>query len=226
MLVKQCATCQKRLPSHCQEPMMSDPSPDYVFQDVLADLFQHGSLHVLVYADRLSGWPVVHHWRHDATAREVIQAVMNNFVELGVPMRFRSDGPLFDARVFQDALERWRGNSTPHYPQSNGDAEAVVKVVKELVAKVAPSGDLSSEASLTGLLELRNIPHESGLSPAQIVFGHQLRSIIPAHHSSHASQWKEALVAKERARQQLMRRSDFVMMLGHAPSLRYPSVCQ
>jgi hypothetical protein len=81
----------------------------------------------LVYADRLSNWPVVHQWRHDATAREVIQAVMNNFVESGVPMRFRSDGgPLFDARVFQDALQRWRGNSTPHYPQSNGDAEAVV----------------------------------------------------------------------------------------------------
>lgn len=72
-----------------------------------------------------------------------------------------------------------------------------MKAAKELVAKVAPPGDLLSEAFLTGLLEFRNMPHESGLSPAQIVFGHQLCSIIPAHRSSYASQWKEAIAARE-----------------------------
>jgi hypothetical protein len=41
------------------------------------------------------------------------------------------------------------------------------------------------------------MPHESGLSPAHIVFGHQLRSIIPAHRSSYASQWKEGIAARE-----------------------------
>ena len=141
---------------------MADPLPTYVFEDVSADLFQHGNLHVLVYVDRLSGWPVIHQWRRDPTAREVVQAVVSNFVELGVPMRFRSDnGPQFDAGAFQAALQRWGvawGNSTPHYPQSNGHAEAAVKAVKELVAKIAPSGDLSSEEFLTGLLEFRNTP--------------------------------------------------------------------
>jgi hypothetical protein len=141
---------------------MSDPLPTFVFEDVSADLFQHGNLHVLVYADRLSGWPVVHQWRRDPTAREVVQAVVHNFVELGVPMRFRSDnGPQFDAGVFQETLKRWGvawGNSTPHYPQSNGHAEAAVKAMKELVAKTAPSGDLSSEDFLAGLLEFRNTP--------------------------------------------------------------------
>lgn len=202
MLVEQCSPCQERLPSQCQEPMLTDPLPTFVFEDVSADLFQYGSLHVLVYADRLSGWPVVHQWRQDPTAREVTQAILSNFVELGVPMRFRSDnGPQFDAGVFQEALRRWGvvwGNSTPHYHQSNGHAEAAVKAVKELVAKVAPSGDLSSELFLAGLLEFRNTPHECGLSPAQIVFGHQLRSIIPAHRSSYAQHWKAAAAARER----------------------------
>ena len=199
MLVERCSKCQERRPSQCQEPLMSDPLPTFVFQDVSADLFQHGNPHVLVYADRLSGWPVVHQWRRDPTAREVIQAVVHNFVELGVPMRFRSDnGPQFDAGVFQETLKRWGvawGNSTPHYPQSNGHAEAAVKAMKELVAK---TGDLSSEEFLAGLLEFRNTPHESGASPAQILFGHQLRFIIPAHRSSYAPKWKDVMMARER----------------------------
>jgi hypothetical protein len=95
---------------------------------------------VLVYADRLSGLPVLHQWLHDPSARELVQAVINNFLELGVPMRLRSDnGPQFEAGVFQAALKRWGvawGNSTPHYPQSNRHAEAAVKTVKELVLKL------------------------------------------------------------------------------------------
>ena len=164
MLVESCATCQERASSLCQEPLMADPLPTYVFEDVSADLFQHGNLHLLVYADRLSGWPVIHQWRRDPTAREVVQAVESYFVELGVPMRIRSDnGPQFDAGAFQVALQRWCvawGNSTPHYPQSNGHVEAAVNAVKVLVDKIAPSGDLSSEEFLTGLLEFRNTPLE------------------------------------------------------------------
>lgn len=57
-------------------------------------------------ADR-SGWPVVHQWRREPTTREVVKAVVSNFFELGVPMRFRSDdGPQLNAGIFQDTL--WR----------------------------------------------------------------------------------------------------------------------
>jgi hypothetical protein len=118
-------------------------------------------------------------------------------------MRLRSDnGPQFKAGLFQAALKRWIvvwGNSTPHYPQSNGHAEAAVKTVKELVLKLAPSGDLSLEEFLAGLLEFRNTPHATGLSPAQIVFGLQLQTMVrPAHRSSHSNQWKEVMAARER----------------------------
>ncbi len=54
--------------------MLTDPLWTFVFEDVSVDLFQYGTLHVLVYADRLSGWLVVHQWRRDPTAREVTQA--------------------------------------------------------------------------------------------------------------------------------------------------------
>jgi hypothetical protein len=87
---------------------MSDPLPAHVFEDVSADLFQSGPLHVLVYADRLSGWPVVHRWKRDPTTREVLHAVIDNFAELFVPMWFRSgNGPQFDADVFRSTMDRW-----------------------------------------------------------------------------------------------------------------------
>ncbi|EFX62873.1 hypothetical protein DAPPUDRAFT_269522 [Daphnia pulex] len=193
---------------------MSDPLPTH---DVSADLFQSGQLHVLVYADRLSGWPVVHRWRRDPTAREVLHAVIDNFAELGVPMRFRSDnGPQFDAGIFRSAMDRWGvavSNSTPNYSQSNGHAEAAVKAVKELVEKISPSGDLDTEEFKLGLLEFRNTPRENGLSPAQMVFGHQLCSIVPAHRSAYATCWKSVMEARvlpggcerERGRQNALR---------------------
>ncbi len=38
----------------------------------------------------------------------------------------------------------------------------------------------------------------TGLSPTKIVFDHQLRSILPAHRSSYASQWEEVMAARKR----------------------------
>lgn len=50
-----------------------------------ANLFQLGYLHVLIYVYCLNELPVVHQWRHDPTAREFIQAVVENFVDLESP---------------------------------------------------------------------------------------------------------------------------------------------
>jgi hypothetical protein len=202
MLVESCGSCQQRLPAQQQEPLMRDPLPSRVFEDVSVDLFQSGSLHFLVYADRLSGWPIVHQWRHDPSAREVTQAIVENFVDLGVPVRLRSDnGPQFDSNLFQTKLRQWGvqwGNSTPEYPQSNGHAEAAVAAMKELVTKISPNGDISSDEFSRGMLEFRNTPRENGVSPAEMVFGHPLRSIIPAHRSSYAARWRTVMEGRDR----------------------------
>ncbi|EFX73857.1 hypothetical protein DAPPUDRAFT_252527 [Daphnia pulex] len=97
-------------------------------------------------------------------------------------------------------MDRWGvavSNSTPNYSQSNGHAEAAVKAVKELVEKISPSGDLDTEEFKLGLLEFRNTPRENGLSPAQMVFGHQLCSIVPAHRSAYATCWKSVMEARD-----------------------------
>ena len=180
---------------------MRDPLPTWVFEDVSADLFQVGSLHVLVY-DGLSGWPIVHQWRPDPSAREVTHAIIENFVDLGVPVRMRSDiGSQFEAHSLQTKLRQWGvrwGNFTPHYPQSNGHVEAAVAAMNDLVTKISAHGDITSDEFARRMLEFRNTPRENGKSPAEMVFGHPLRSIIPAHRTAYAAHWQSSMEGRDR----------------------------
>ena len=53
--------------------------------------------------------------------------------------------------------------------------------MEHLVAKIVDTeGRLDRNKLDLGLLELRNTPNESGMSPAQIVFGQEMRSILPS----------------------------------------------
>ena len=58
----------------------------------------------------------------------VIRALRRWFPDLGVPTQLVTDGgPQFASRQFADCCSRWQIDhvtSTPHYPQSNGHAEA------------------------------------------------------------------------------------------------------
>ncbi|XP_068213492.1 uncharacterized protein [Palaemon carinicauda] len=103
-------------------------------------------------------------------------------------------GPQFTSREFADFAEHWGVHhitSSPHYPQSNGPAEAAVKTVKQLILKMAPSGNIDCEAFDHGLLELRNMPNHSGRSPAQVLYGHPLRTCVPAHCQSFMECWQQ-----------------------------------
>ncbi len=202
LMVERCEKCQVHRPSQPKEPLMSDPLPTRSFESVSTDLYEVGRLHVLVYCCRFSGWPIIHQWFHDPTAREVLDAVTQAFTDTGVPTRLRSDGgPQFKAHVFQEMLKKWNvvwGPSSAHYPQSNGHAEAAVKAAKDLVIKEAAAGDLKIDTFRQALLELRNTPRACGQSPSELLFGHQLRSIIPAHWSSFAPQWNNVTQARHR----------------------------
>ncbi len=48
------------------------------------------------------------------------------------------------------------------------------------------------------MLEFRNTPRENGVSQAEMVFGHQLRSIIPAYRTSYAARWKAVMEGSDR----------------------------
>ncbi|XP_045120473.1 uncharacterized protein LOC123509916 [Portunus trituberculatus] len=166
--VRACEPCQVLQPSQQQEPLMCDDNPSRPFESVSADFFTVAGKSFLVIADRLSGWPVVVPCGADTTATRTIQMFCRYFREVGVPLRLRTDGgPQFASADFQNFMERWGVHhivTSPHYPQSNGHAEAAVKSVKHLILKTAPSGNIDTEEFARGLLELRNSPNYTGRS--------------------------------------------------------------
>ena len=207
-VVRACIACQTLQPSQQQEEYRNDDHPTRPFESVSADHFSVAGKSFLVIADRLSGWPVVIPCGNDTTAAATIRHFRSYFRDLGVPVRLRTDGgPQFTSRAFEDFLTRWGVQhvvTSPHYPQSNGHGEAAVKSIKHLIMKVAPTGNIDSEDFDRGLLEVRNTPNHSGRSPAQVLYGHPLRTCVPAHPASFRAEWQaKAEECDRRAAQKL-----------------------
>ncbi|KAK3920179.1 hypothetical protein KUF71_009466 [Frankliniella fusca] len=93
----------------------------------------------------------------------------------GVPEELRTDnGPQFDCAEFRDLADEAGFRLTtmsPHHSQSNGQAEAAVKVVKRIIQKETDP--------FQGLLAYRTAPTESGYSPAELLMGRRLRTSVP-----------------------------------------------
>ena len=199
--VESCPECQIRLPSLPKEPLIQDVKPSRVYEVVTVDLFTLDKKHFLVYSDRLSGFPSVAMWNKDPSSADVIKVVLRLFVSTGVPVRLRSDGgPQFSSEEFQSFLHRWGVEwmpSSPHYAQSNGHAELNVRVIKALAAKTKCKS-IDDEAFLQGLLELRNSPRGDNRSPAQVVYGHPIRSKMPMHWRAYAKEWQTSAEECER----------------------------
>ena len=190
--VEACSKCQYYRPSHAPEPLLQEEVPTRPFEMATSDLFSYGGKDFLIYADRYSGFPMVYKYGKAPSSSDVMKSVRQLFSLTGVPNSFRSDGgPQYKAESFQDFLREWSVKwmpSSPHNPQSNGHAEVIVKLVKHLLAKC--DGKVDSDEFAEGLLELRNSPREDGLSPAQRLFGHPLRSKVPAHWKSFDPKWQ------------------------------------
>ena len=188
--------CQIHQSSQQKEPLMYDPLPDRIFEDVSIDFFSYAGKDFLVYVDRKSGYPIVYKFNKlDTTTESVIMILRKTFSDVGVPRKLRSDGgPQFTSAQFRKFMQKWEiehVKSSPHYPQANGHAEAAVKAMKKLIKTSTENGNTDTDDYHQALLEFRNTPKEGGLSPAQLVLGKPLRSYVPVHHSSFDPIWHE-----------------------------------
>ena len=70
--------------------------------------------------------------------------------------------------------------SSTYNPRSNGQAESTVKIVKTIVKK---SSDKNGDPE-RALYEWRNLPHDLGYSPAQLMFGRRQRVCLTMHDTA------------------------------------------
>ena len=108
------------------------------------------------------------------TEREVIDICKKLFSRYGIPEIVRTDnGTQFasEFKKFASAYDFVHVTSSPCYAQSNGSAEAAVKIAKNLVKK---ADDIN-----LALLAYRTTPLENGFSPAEMMFSRRVRSTLP-----------------------------------------------
>ena len=72
--------------------MEVDELPQRPFDVVSADLFYCGGKVFMIFADRLSGFPLVEAWAKDPTSGQVIKKLKQYFSTFGKPLKFKSDG--------------------------------------------------------------------------------------------------------------------------------------
>ena len=102
------------------------------------------------------------------------------FSRHGIPKEIVSDGgPQYSASAFKRFMREWdieHTPSSPHYPQSNGQAERFVQTIKNTLRKACEG----HEDPYLALLAINSTPGTNGKSPAQILYNRPIRTLIPS----------------------------------------------
>ena len=188
----QCRQCNEQAPSQPAEPAISTPPPEFPFEQTVADLFKLEGHTFLAYADRFSGWLEVERLP-TSSFRFVRQSLLRWFVTYGVPAELENFLKQWDVR---------RRLSSAYYPQSNGRAEAAVKSAKRIllgnINRV--TGALDTDAAARALMTHRNTPaQDTGVSPAVMLFGRELRDHIPRTDRQLRPEWQAVAESREQA---------------------------
>ena len=132
--IKKCFHCQSKQTSNRREPLISTPLPDHQWQKVGCDLLEFQRRIYVVLIDYYSRYIEIECMPSSVSAGSVIHKMKNIFARWGVPeIVFSDNGPQFQCREFAMFAEEYsfkHETSSPHYPQSNGEAERAVQTAR------------------------------------------------------------------------------------------------
>ena len=199
--VEKCEICQAS--SRAAKPVgnVSDVPPD-TRHTLGTDLFYWNKIDYLVIRDYFSKYLIVRRLPNSST-HVVIKELGLVFTELGRPFVLRSDNvPCYSSREFHNFLSFYQVDhitSSPHYPQSNGFAEALVGITKKLMEKSVKEGKPWNY----GLLLYRTTPISSTLpSPLEMLTGRRPHSSLPQLPSSIGKNMEISRICHELLRRQ------------------------
>ena len=157
-----------------KEPLLPTPLPELPWSRIGCDLMQLNGSSYLVIQDYFSKFLFVERL-NSTTASAVIAVFQRLFGEHGVPQVVRADnGPQFCCSEFQEFGKSWGFQiitSSPHYPQSNGQAESAVHTAKNLLRKC--------DNLRIGVLSYNSTPLHNGYAPSELLMGRRLRTMVP-----------------------------------------------
>ena len=181
--VEKCGICQAS--SRAAKPVRNvSDMPPHAWHTLGTDLFYWSKIDYLVIRDYFSKYLIVRRLPNSST-HVVIKELGLVFTELGRPFILRSDnGPCYSSREFHNFLSFYQVDhitSSPHYPQSNGFAKALVGIAKKLMEKSVKEGKPWNY----GLMQYRTTPISSTLpSPLVMLTGRRPHSTLPQLPSS------------------------------------------
>lgn len=181
-VVRCCTICQEAMVSNRREPLLSHNIPDRPWQKVGIDFFDlKGSSYINV-IDYYSKYPETMKISSTAAA-STITFLKSVFARHGIPEVIICDnGPPFTSWEFTNFAKEWGievHTSSPTYAQSNGMIERENQTVKHLFKKA-----LANQADpYLSLLALRSTPHNGLPSPAELLMGRRLRTMVPIKDS-------------------------------------------
>ena len=148
--------------------------------------------------DRYSNWLSVLKLPKD-TSNQFVNALREYFAVLGVAETVCTDGgSIFMSEESQKIFHSWgikHQVSSTYHAESNKRAELGVKLATRLIRHVTSDnvgiqGSLHTNQFSKALLAHRNAPDpHSKVSPADIVFGHKVRDVIPSSSYTHSQHW-------------------------------------
>ena len=199
--VEKCGICQPS--SRAAKPVgnVSD-MPPHAWHTLGTDLFYWNKIDYLVIEDYFSKYLIVRRLPNSST-HVVTKELGLVFTELGRPFILRSDnGPCYSSREFHNFLGFYQVDhitSRPHYPQSNGFAEALVGIAKKLMEKSVKEGKPWNY----GLMQYRTTPISSTLpSPLEMLTGRRPHSTLPQLPSSIGKNMETSRIQEELLRRQ------------------------
>ena len=208
---QRCRTCHgcqlvgKPLPP---EPMKRTELPTQPWQDLAADLL--GPLptgeYLLVVVDYFSRFFEVAITK-SVTSGKLIKCLEEIFATHGLPLSIKTDnGPQFVSEEFEAYLNDNNIEhrvSTPLWPQANGEVERQNRSLLKAMRIAHSEGRDWRKEMQKFLLAYRSTPHTTtGVSPAKLLFGREIRSKLPGVEELRSASNDSEVLDRDRERKQ------------------------
>ena len=182
--VRSCDRCQASRASQPEAPPQPWVFPKRPWSRVHVDFAELEGRQLLIVVCAYSKWCDVFVC-NSTSSTNAIEKLRESFSSKGLPTVLVTDrGPAFTSAEFKEFVKRNKilhKFSPPLHPASNGQAEALVKVVKASISRRS-EGTLMTRISRF-LFKYRNTPHSStGRSPAELMLGRPMRCHLDQLH--------------------------------------------